>query len=181
MPSTTQCKCGIVLNVPDHVFGRRLKCPRCGTRLGTGAAGSVESSILLQSTEPPSSQGEAGSRPASSVEALPIVSGNVREVYARPLSNEMGGGAKAATRPVSASRPVFDAQALFDDGPKKSARRPSAAEGRSKARRCPTCGGVVPAGMSLCSTCGLDLETGTRASRWKTISYIRLRGNRRCR
>ena len=29
-------------------------------------------------------------------------------------------------------------------------------------RRCPTCGGVVPVGMSLCSACGLDLETGTR-------------------
>ena len=172
MPATTQCnQCGIVLNVPDQALGKRLKCPRCGTRFGTGAAGSVESSILLQSAQPSSSQGEVGSRPASSVEALPIVSGEVREVYGPPVLNEVGGGAKAATRsapaatsPVSASKPVADAQALFDDGPKKSARRPSAAEARSKTRRCPTCGGVVPVGMSLCSTCGLDLETGIRVS-----------------
>ena len=41
------------------------------------------------------------------------------------------------------------------------ARRP-AQEARSSSRRCPTCGGVVPVGMSLCQTCGLDLESGTR-------------------
>jgi hypothetical protein len=115
---------------------------------------------------------DVGSRPPSSAEALPTGSGEVREVYAVPLLNEAGGGAKAATKaptaagakPAAASKQVADAHALFDDGPKKPARRPSAAEARSRARRCPTCGGVVPVGMSLCSTCGLDLETGTRVS-----------------
>ena len=171
MPSTTQCnQCGIVLNVPDQVLGKALKCPRCGARFGTGAAGSAESSILLQSAQSSSSQGDPGSRPASSAEALPIVSGEVREVYDPRFLNEVGGGARAATRsapvatePVSASKPVADAHALFDDGPKQSARRPSAAEA-VEGPACPTCGGVVPVGMSLCSTCGLDLETGTRVS-----------------
>ena len=60
-------------------------------------AGSTESSVLLQSPGP-SSASEAGSRPASSAEALPIVSGEVREVYAPPLLNEVGGGTKAATK-----------------------------------------------------------------------------------
>jgi hypothetical protein len=169
MPSTTQCnQCGIVLNVPDHALGKRLKCPRCGIRFGAGAAGSIESSVLLQSPAPSSSP-EAGSRPASSAEALPVFTGDARDVYGPPLVNEVGGGTKAATKPApaatkpaSGSRSVADARALFDDGPPKSARRPSAAEARSKARRCPTCGGVVPVGMSLCPTCGLDLETGTR-------------------
>jgi len=172
MPSTTQCnECGIVLNVPDHALGKRLKCPHCGNRFGTGATGSAESSILLQSLGPSSSQVDTRLRPASSAEALPIVSGEVREVYGPPLLDEVGPGTKpaaksapAATKPVSASKPVADAQGLFNDGPTKSARRPSAAEARSKARRCPTCGGVVPVGMSLCPTCGLDLETGTRIS-----------------
>jgi hypothetical protein len=58
---------------------------------------------------------------------------------------------------------VADALALFDEGPKKP-RRVTQAEARSQARRCPTCGGVVPAGMSLCSRCGLDLETGVQVS-----------------
>ena len=47
-------------------------------------------------------------------------------------------------------------------GKARRARRQSAAEARARARRCPTCGGVVPAGMSLCNTCGLNLETGQR-------------------
>src|SRR2546429_591121 len=62
------------------------------------------------------------------------------------------------------SRPVGDALALFQDSPKAAPRRLGAAEARAQARRCPTCGGVVPAGMSLCQTCGLDLETKTRVS-----------------
>ncbi len=49
---------------------------------------------------------------------------------------------------------------LSDGGlPKK---RKVTAEGRSRPRRCPGCGAVVPAGMSLCR-CGLDLDTGKRA------------------
>jgi len=53
--------------------------------------------------------------------------------------------------------------ALFQDNP-RATRRVSAAEARSKARRCSSCGGVVPMGMSLCSTCGFDQETKTRAA-----------------
>ena len=171
MASTTQCnQCGIVLNVPDQALGKRLKCPRCGTRFGNGAAGSAESSVLLQSAGASSSV-EISVRPPSSAEALPTVTGDVREIYNPPLLNEASGGTKAATKPAPAapkavpgSKQVADARALFDDGPSKAARRQSAAEARSKARRCPTCGGVVPVGMSLCSRCGLDLESGSRVS-----------------
>src|SRR5262249_34448332 len=53
------------------------------------------------------------------------------------------------------------ALALFEEK-KPAPRRPSAAEARAQARRCPTCGSGVPAGMSICARCGLDLETGTR-------------------
>jgi hypothetical protein len=172
MPSTTQCnQCGIVLNVPDQALGRRLKCPRCGTRFGAGPAGSAESSILLESAGASSSQLKIDSRPPSSAEALPVVSGDLRDVYGAPRLNEVGAGAQAATKSApaarkqgSASKPVADARSLFDDVPRQSTRRQSAAEARSKSRRCPTCGAVVPAGMSLCSTCGLDLETGSRVS-----------------
>jgi hypothetical protein len=56
--------------------------------------------------------------------------------------------------------------ALFDDDAKPAKRRinANAAEARSKSRRCPTCGTVVPVGMSICSRCGLDLESGSRVS-----------------
>jgi hypothetical protein len=59
---------------------------------------------------------------------------------------------------------IADAHALFQDDPKAAPRRQSAAEARSKARRCPTCGSGVPAGMSLCTTCGFDLETKARVT-----------------
>jgi hypothetical protein len=88
---------------------------------------------------------------------LPTAPGDLRETFDLPLMTE------AASSPPRAGRQSSDAAALFkDDDLPVSPRRPKAAEARSKARRCPTCGGYVPAGMSLCSTCGLDLETGTR-------------------
>ena len=59
------------------------------------------------------------------------------------------------------TRGAADAATLFsDEGP--SERRITAAEARAKARRCVHCGGVVPRGMSICTTCGTDQETGLR-------------------
>jgi uncharacterized membrane protein YsdA (DUF1294 family) len=47
-----------------------------------------------------------------------------------------------------------------DDDEPRTRRARTAAEARAKARRCPTCGSLVPQGMSLCNRCGLDLESG---------------------
>jgi len=99
-------------------------------------------------------------------EAVPLASGDSRESLGVPLLNEVAAaaGVGTGTRTAAASKQTGDALALFDDGPALSKRRPNAAEARMKSRRCPTCGGVVPVGMSLCSRCGLDLETGIRAA-----------------
>jgi hypothetical protein len=168
MASTTQCnQCGIVLSVPDQALGKRLKCPHCGARFGAvpGDPRSAESSFLLQPSTPAPSGRDVPDRPDSSVEALPTVSGDVREAYDLPLVKEARVPAKAAKAPAakaaSSAKPVADALALFEDGPPKP-RRTTQAEARSKARRCPTCGSVVLAGMSLCTRCGLDLESGVR-------------------
>jgi hypothetical protein len=87
---------------------------------------------------------------------IPTAPGDLRETFDLPLMTEAEGGAAPRARPQSA-----DALALFEDR-KPATRRPSAAEARAKSRRCPTCGGVVPVGMSICSKCGLDLESGSR-------------------
>ena len=42
------------------------------------------------------------------------------------------------------------------------ARGQRGAEARAQARRCSSCASIVPAGLSLCSRCGLDLDTGVR-------------------
>lgn len=86
---------------------------------------------------------------------IPTAAGDLRETFDIPLMME------EATAPVAKSRRTADPVSLFEDsGPTK--RRTGGAEARSRVRKCPTCGGMVPPGMSLCSFCGLDLETGQR-------------------
>jgi hypothetical protein len=90
--------------------------------------------------------GTGGKRPKSGAE-LPV----------RPKSG--------AELPVSDTGGAADAAALLrgdDDVAVKRPRRGGGAEARASARRCPTCQSVVPAGMSLCNRCGLDLDTGQR-------------------
>jgi hypothetical protein len=160
MPRTIQCPtCGIVLNLPDQAIGKRLKCPKCATKFATsqGDARSPASTYLLPNTKPPSSQGEMDAGGASD-EAMPKAEGDLRETFDLPMLEEIDVGLRTAP----ASKQTGDALALFDQDPRGSPRRQNAAEARSKARRCPTCSGVVPIGMSICSRCGLDLESGTR-------------------
>jgi hypothetical protein len=96
----------------------------------------------VTSEAPAPSLGEGDLREAFD---LPLVSGSARDM-------ERGEG---VTRAQSA-----DVGGLFDDRPSK--RRMTAAEARSQARRCVTCGAGVPKGMSICGTCGTDQETGLR-------------------
>jgi hypothetical protein len=87
---------------------------------------------------------------------LPTGDGDHRDVLDLPLSS------LAAEKSVGGSKAVAsDAAALFkDDAPRK--KKPTGAAARSQARRCTRCGGVVPKGMSICSTCGTDQDTGAR-------------------
>jgi hypothetical protein len=144
----------VVLNVPDYAVGKRLKCPKCGTKFQAGDSPGSRSSIVpgLPMASPDSSQVIPQGR---SEEGLPVTAGNLRDTFDLPLLRE------AAPSPSVSSPPAADALTWFDDR-RPAPRRPSAAEARAKARRCPTCGGVVAAGRSLCLTCGLDLETGRR-------------------
>jgi hypothetical protein len=87
----------------------------------------------------------------------PVAEGDLRDTFDLPLMS-----ARDAERAGAVQAPgAGDAAALFDDraGPK---RRTTAAEARSQARRCCNCGGVVPQGMSICVSCGVDQETGLR-------------------
>jgi hypothetical protein len=116
-------------------------------------------------------------RPRDQDPDIPIVSGDLRDQFDLPLLHEdddrpasnskprPGSGSSSGSVPVSSGGPSAYAEAdaagfIEDDEPVRP-RRLAAAEARSSTRRC-SCGGVVPAGMSLCPRCGLDLETGTR-------------------
>jgi hypothetical protein len=65
------------------------------------------------------------------------------------------------TAVTGAGSPVANAEALFRDEPVRR-RKPKGAEARAQARRCSHCGGFVPQGMSICSSCGTDQDTGMR-------------------
>jgi hypothetical protein len=90
---------------------------------------------------------------------LPIATsaGDLRETFDLPLMS----GRDAESGHAASGSHTADAAALFqDNAPAK--RRVTAAEARSRARRCSHCGSGVPQGMSICMTCGTDQETGQR-------------------
>src|SRR6185312_10445203 len=187
MTRTIQCpECGVVLNVPESALGRKLRCPKCATKFAAPSASPADSviaesgpsSTMFPTEKGPASSGDFGQSPprpgSSSLELpnrspggssgdfdLPSSPAPLRETFDLPLLSEdlpRSSPKNQAKAPVAA-----DALALFQDEP-KSNRKPKGAEARAKARRCPSCGGVVSIGMSLCNTCGLDLDTGQRVA-----------------
>jgi DNA-directed RNA polymerase subunit M/transcription elongation factor TFIIS len=164
MALTTKCPdCQTVLNLPDGAEGRRLKCPKCGTKFhaGTpearprtsapGVATAGPASSMMQSTPGPG-------KPKSSREVdLPTSGGDLRDTFdAGMLFGE--DEPKPRSRPQQAAS---DAAALFDESTAPR-QKITGGDAKKKSRRCPSCGGVVPIGMSLCQTCGLDIDTGRR-------------------
>ncbi len=157
MPRTIKCpQCGAVLNVPEAAAGRRLKCPKCATKFAVdGGPPPPRPSSSTLNTRGMASSVTLPAAPLSELDlpVAPVAPGSLREQFDLPL---LGEDTPASRPPVEA-----DPMALLRDDP-PGRRKPMAAEARSQTRRCPTCGGVVPRGMSLCSTCGLDLESGRR-------------------
>jgi hypothetical protein len=159
----------MTLNLPDEAVGRKLKCPKCAVKFLVAAAtaparrgSSSESSFPGSSELSAESTIELTKRQSST--DLPVragANGDPIKTFDLPLMNESKPKANGSSG--KGGRQVSDALALFDDRP-VAPRRKTAAEARAQSRRCPTCGGVVPPGMSLCQTCGLDLETGSRVS-----------------
>lgn len=151
MSMTTQCPaCQLVLTVPDAAGGRRLKCPKCGGRFYVGQGGAARPASQAPGVGPSSVTIPASSHGHRD---LPTAAGDLRETFDLPLLMDED----TPVRPAARSAGVADALFRDEDMP---ARRRTLADARSESRRCPECGGFVPAGMSLCSRCGLDLDTG---------------------
>jgi hypothetical protein len=161
MPRTTQCThCGVVLNLPDQVAGKRLKCPKCGEKFSITPGDPVpkppeespSSSVLLTK-----------SNSSALLPSMPNAGGDLRETFELGMMTGSAppGKNKSGSTVPGGGKQTADALALFDS-PAPAPRKKKGAEARAEARRCPECGGVVPVGMSLCQTCGLDLESGSR-------------------
>jgi hypothetical protein len=162
MPQTTQCNwCGVVLNLPPGIKpGKRFKCPRCGSKFSV-----TEKDASSASTAPGLDDATATSafdlhKDRRLPEDLPpsLGGGDLREAFDLPLT--LGSARDIERNAGDRSSQAADAAALFDAGPAR--RRQTAAEARSQSRRCVTCGTGVPRGMSICSVCGTDQESGLR-------------------
>jgi hypothetical protein len=161
MPRTILCqKCGLILNLPDRVVaGKRMKCPKCAHRFEvTERDASSASTAPGMDDAAMASSHELARRPPLDDE-LPAGSGghDLRDLFASPMAS-----AASIERAASSGKTaVSDAEALFRDDP-ATRRKPRGAEARAQNRRCSNCGGLVPMGMSICSDCGLDQDTGMR-------------------
>ncbi len=185
-------KCRVILNLPASVTaGKRMKCPKCGNKFAiTETDASSESTLagdadadLISSRDfgkrPPSHDSlPAPKRPPShdslpvpvgdqgrrkrppSHDNLPVPAGDkdLRDLFDLPL----GPAASIERAAVESKKPdVSDAEALFQE-PTVRKKKSTGAEARAQARRCGNCGGFVPVGMSICTACGVDQDTGMR-------------------
>src|SRR4051812_14666402 len=159
MPRTILCqKCAVILNLPDQVTaGKKMKCPKCGYRFEITERDANSASM------PPgpanaaiASSHEVAKRPPSNAE-LPLLAADhdLRDMFDSPLASAAAIERAAVS---TQTRGVSDAEALFQDEPARR-RKPKGAEARAQNRRCSNCGGVVPVGMSICSSCGVDQDT----------------------
>ena len=141
--------------------GKRLKCPRCANRFTVSESEASSASTMPGLADAaPMSQFDLERR-SSTPEELPIPrsEGDLRDTFNLPLVS--GREAEEGSVVAGGGRGVADAAALFQDSG-RARKRVTAADARSQARRCMKCGGVVPRGMSICSTCGTDQESGLR-------------------
>jgi hypothetical protein len=164
MPQTIVCSnCGIALNLPSAVApGKRLKCPKCAHRFVIS-----EVDVSSASTAPgladafQTSLGEVPTNlpPLPDEIPTPRADKDLRETF--DLSSIGAQDDPGLLPDLVTDKPIGDVSALLapETAPK---RRKSSAEARSQARRCTSCQGFVPAGMSVCQVCGLDQETGVR-------------------
>jgi len=162
MPRTILCqKCGVVLNLPAAASaGKRMKCPKCGHRFAISEKdASSESTVAGDTDADLVSSRDFGKRPPSH-DNLPVPAGDkdLRDLFDLPL----GTAASIEKSAVESKKPVVsDAEALFQE-PSVRKKKSTGAEARAQARRCVSCGGFVPKGMSICTACGVDQDTGMR-------------------
>src|SRR5271165_5781683 len=162
MPRTILCQeCGVVLNLPAAVSaGKRMKCPKCGHKFAISEKdASSESTMAGVADADLASSCDLGKRPPSH-DNLPVPAGDkdLRDLFDLPLET----AASIEKSAVSSQKPVVsDAEALFQESTVRK-KKAKGAEARAQARRCVSCGGFVPKGMSICTACGVDQDTGMR-------------------
>lgn len=133
MPLRVSCQCGQVLNVPDHLAGKGIKCPKCQKPIRVPAAsgasateGAVagKSAAAGKGTEAKVTQAKADATKRAAPSAKAAATGTGKDA----LSN------------------LFDQAGLT----------------KREGTFCPSCDRTLPAGTSICVSCGFHLEQGAK-------------------
>ena len=155
-------QCSVELTIPEEAGEKRLRCPKCAARFhpADGVKANLpeaRKAIVPEKSPEPRVPKPVKVPPSSGLHTFTPSGSRSAEI---PLMADLS---SLDDLPVlkGSSSAMTDAAALFRDEPATPRRKP-AAEARREARKCPSCGGAVLGGMSLCERCGLDLDTGQR-------------------
>jgi hypothetical protein len=146
MPLRVNCQCGQVLNVPDHLAGKGVKCPKCQKPIrvpAEGGAGAAVSAEVAGSGGAGSGKAAATGKPThqSSVAKAPqaSVAATKAEVSKRSAPTASAAGKDALSN-------LFDQAGLT----------------KREGTFCPSCDKALAAGTSICISCGFHLEQGAK-------------------
>ncbi len=140
MPIKFNCGCGHVLTVPDSAAGKSGKCPKCQKTVKV-----PELKAPVQKSPTPTKASTAAANPAA---ANPAAS--AKATAAGKTATAMQSAAKQPADAVSAN--LMDS--LFDDVGLKKQTGPM----------CPKCSMPIRPGAVVCTSCGLNFESGEQIS-----------------
>jgi hypothetical protein len=137
MPLRVNCQCGQVLNVPDHLAGKGVKCPKCQKPIRVPAASGAGAAVSSEGT----GSGGAGAGKSAAVGKSPqaSVASTKAEVSKRSAPTASASGKDALSN-------LFDQAGLT----------------KREGTFCPSCDKALAAGTSICISCGFHLEQGAK-------------------
>jgi hypothetical protein len=156
MPVRVSCECGQILNAPDSLAGKAVKCPKCQKAIRVPAAGtstgSPTKSAPAAGAAVPSGVPTTQSAPGKSATAKSAATtSNAPATAAKPTAAKPKAAAPSSAGAKSSSG--VDALAnLFDQ----------AGLTKREGVFCPSCDKSLPPGTSICVSCGFHLEQGSK-------------------
>lgn len=138
MAIKTSCSCGKVIQAPDNLAGKSVKCPGCSKPVKVPGAAPASKSAATAKPAPAPAKPATASKPGAV--AKPAVSA---KAPAKPAAPKPAAVAKPAAS-FAAKKPVKD----FD------------IEEMEVAARCPKCQVNISPTDVICTGCGTNLKTG---------------------
>lgn len=139
MPIKVKCACGQVLNVPDDKAGKSGKCPKCQKVVQIPAAAAAGSGA-----SPSAAPAARSAAPATATATSP----------SKAAANKSANAGKPTAKPAASVAPVAGKlDSLFEEAGLTKRTGPI----------CPKCAAAIKPGTVMCTSCGLNFESGEQA------------------